>query len=183
VSFENNATAGYGVFTNNGADFNLPGSNTTFFGSASAGEGLFVNNGATAGTNSFTTGASLRFVTLRPRPMPPSPITVAGPILRWEASWVSMAPPLGRSLPPAIGLTPRSHPERSKAESKDPALVWAASIAMPPGLKARPHRLRRLRCGSTSLGRTRGWTLLRRTTAFLLASVNRPSIIGPAYEI
>ena len=54
VGFADNATAGHGMFTNNGGGFNVPGSYTEFFGNASAADGSFVNNGATAGTSQFS---------------------------------------------------------------------------------------------------------------------------------
>jgi autotransporter-associated beta strand protein len=62
VSFEDNATAGHGTFTNNGAGYNIPGSNTSFSGNASAGEGSFVNNGATAATSQTYNGGYTSFV-------------------------------------------------------------------------------------------------------------------------
>jgi autotransporter-associated beta strand protein len=54
VGFADNATAGHGMFTNNGGGFNVPGSYTTFFGNASAADGSFVNNGARGSFRDFT---------------------------------------------------------------------------------------------------------------------------------
>jgi autotransporter-associated beta strand protein len=61
VFFGDNATAGYGKFTNNGGGFNIPGAYTMFIENASAGEASFINNGATAGTSQFSNSGYTSF--------------------------------------------------------------------------------------------------------------------------
>ena len=61
VDFAGNATAGHGMFTNNGGGFNVPGSYTEFFGNASAADGSFVNNGAMGGFRDFANNGSTSF--------------------------------------------------------------------------------------------------------------------------